>query len=91
MTLTSPLARVDNLRRSLVGLKMWGKSGRIGARLIYVQANDRRLRLSGSMDDKGVTGTGGVVAAAILVPVVGFFLTGISAAIAPGSHTTGYL
>lgn len=70
---------------------MWGKSGRIGARLIYVQANDRRLRLGGSMDDKGVTGTGGVVAAAILVPVVGFFVTGTSAAIAPGSNTTGYL
>jgi hypothetical protein len=70
---------------------MWGKSGRIGARLIYVQANDRRLRLSGSMDDKGVTGTGGVVAAAVLVPVVGFFVTGTSAEIAAGSNTTGFL
>lgn len=70
---------------------MWGKSGRIGARLIYVEANGRRLRLSGSMDDKGVTGTGGVVAAAVLIPVAGFFVTGTSAAIPAGSNTTGFL
>lgn len=70
---------------------MWGKSGRIGARLVYVQAGDRRLRLSGSMDDKGVTGTGGVVAAAVLIPVAGFFVTGTSAQIPAGSNTTGFL
>lgn len=51
---------------------MWGKSGRIGARLIYVQANDRWLRFSGAMDDKCVNSTGGVVTAAVLIPVIGF-------------------
>ncbi|KQN92130.1 hypothetical protein ASE90_05220 [Sphingomonas sp. Leaf67] len=70
---------------------MWGKSGRIGARLVYVETNGRRLRLSGQMDDKGVTGTAGVVGAIALVPVAGFFMTGTSARIPAGSNITGYL
>ncbi len=70
---------------------MWGKSGRIGARLVYVETNGRRLRMSGQMDDKGVTGTAGVVGAVVLVPVAGFFMTGTSARIPAGSNVTGYL
>ena len=37
------------------------------ARLIYVQANGRRLRLC-AMNDKGAIGTGGIVASVLLVP-----------------------
>ena len=70
---------------------MWGKSGRIGARLVAVQVGDRRIRLSGSMDDKGVTGTAGVVAAIAFIPVAGFFTTGTSARIPAGSGTIGFL
>ena len=70
---------------------MWGKSGRIGARLVSVQIGDRRIRLSGSMDDKGVTGTAGVVAAIAFIPVAGFFTTGTSAKIPAGSGTIGFL
>ena len=70
---------------------MWGKSGGITARLLYVRAGDRQLRLSGSMDDKGTTGTAGVVGAAVILPVVGFFVTGTSAKIPIGTQATGYL
>jgi hypothetical protein len=58
---------------------MWGKSGKLTARLLYLRVNGRQIRLTGTFDDKGVTGTAGVVGAVALVPVVGFFVTGTSA------------
>jgi hypothetical protein len=60
---------------------MWGKSGRINARVLFVRANGRQIRLTGQMDDKGTTGTAGVVGAIAFVPVAGFFITGTSARI----------
>jgi hypothetical protein len=70
---------------------MWGKSGHLAARILYVNVNGRQIRLSGSFDDKGVTGTAGVVAAIVFVPVVGFFTTGTSARVAPGSSVKGFV
>ncbi|MDF0544170.1 hypothetical protein PX699_17610 [Sphingobium sp. H39-3-25] len=70
---------------------MWGKSGHLTASLLYVSVNGRQIRLNGTFDDKGVTGTGGVVAAVIFVPVVGFFTTGTSARIAAGSQVKGFI
>ena len=70
---------------------MWGKSGGITARLLYVSVDGRQLRLSGTLDDKGTTGTAGVVAAVAFIPVGGFFVTGTSAKIAAGSNVTGFL
>jgi hypothetical protein len=70
---------------------MWGKSGRIEARLLNVRVGDRLIRLSGTFDDKGVTGTAGVVAAIVFVPVVGFFVTGTSANIPAGSGVKAFL
>lgn len=70
---------------------MWGKSGRINARILYLRANGRQIRLTGQTDDKGVTGTVGVVAAIALVPVVGFFTTGTSARIPLGAPVTAFL
>lgn len=70
---------------------MWGKSGRIGAQLLYMRVNGRQIRLSGQLDDKGVTGTAGVVGAVALVPIAGFFMTGTSANIPLGGAVTGFL
>lgn len=70
---------------------MWGKSGRINARALYVRANGRQIRLSGQMDDKGVTGTAGVVGAIALVPVAGFFMTGTSARIPLGAPVNAFI
>lgn len=70
---------------------MWGKSGYINARVLSIRLGDRNIRLSGTFDDKGVTGTAGVVASVALVPLVGFFTTGTSANIPSGSGLKGFL
>jgi hypothetical protein len=70
---------------------MWGKSGRIEARVLNVRVGDRLIRLSGTFDDKGVTGTAGVVTSIVLVPLAGFFVTGTSANIPAGSGVKAFL
>lgn len=70
---------------------MWGKSGKINTRLLYVRVGDRQIRLSGQVDDKGVTGTAGVVGAVAFLPVAGFFLTGTSAQIPMGAPVKAFL
>jgi hypothetical protein len=70
---------------------MWGKSGRITARVLNVRVGDRLIRLTGSFDDKGVTGTAGVVAAVVFVPIAGFFMTGTSAKIPAGAGVKAFL
>jgi hypothetical protein len=70
---------------------MWGKSGKINARAIYVRANGRQIRLTGQMDDKGVTGTAAVVGAIALLPVAGFFMTGTSAEIPIGNPVNAFI
>ena len=70
---------------------MWGKSGYIGARVLSVRYGDRHIRLSGTFDDKGVTGTGGVVAAVALLPIAGFLTTGTSAVIPVGAPVKAFL
>jgi len=70
---------------------MWGKSGRINAHLLYVTVGDRRIKLRGIFDDKGETGTAGVVAAIAFVPIAGFFTTGTSATLAMGAAVNGFV
>ena len=70
---------------------MWGKSGKIEGRVLNLNLNGRTIRLSGAFNDKGVTGTVGVVAAIAFVPVVGFFVTGTSARIPAGGQISAYL
>lgn len=80
-------AEVTEVRRK----GMWGKSGRIEARVLNVRVGDRLIRLSGTFDDKGVTGTAGVVTSIALVPIAGFFVTGTSANIPAGSGVKSFL
>jgi hypothetical protein len=70
---------------------MWGKSGHINARLLYVTVGNRQIRLRGVFDDKGVTGTAGVVAAIVFVPIAGFFTTGTSATLPLGGGVDGFV
>ncbi|WP_419827686.1 hypothetical protein [Sphingomonas sp.] len=70
---------------------MWGKSGNIEAHVLYLRVGDRQFRLSGTMNDKGKTGTAGVVGAVALVPIAGFFMTGTSAAIPMGAPVNAFL
>lgn len=70
---------------------MWGKSGHINARVLYALVNGRQIRLTGNFDDKGVTGTAGVVGAVALVPVAGFFMTGTSARLPIGTPIKAFV
>jgi hypothetical protein len=71
---------------------MWGKSGHLGARILYLTVNGRQIRLSGAFDDKGVAGGVGAVAVTALVfwPA-GFFMTGTSAVVPAGSTVKGFI
>ena len=71
---------------------MWGKSGHLGARLLYVTVNGRQIRLSGSFDDKGVAGgVGAVAVSALIFAPAGFFMTGTSALVPVGTVIKGFV
>ncbi len=70
---------------------MWGKSGYINARVVSMRIGDRSVRLTGTFDDKGVTGTGGVVAAVATIPLLGFVTTGTSAFIPMGMQVKAFV
>ncbi len=64
---------------------MWGKSGKLEGRLVSIRAGGRDIAIRGTLNDKGVTGTAGVVGAIVVLPIAGFFVTGTSADIPAGS------
>lgn len=71
---------------------MWGKSGHLGARILYVTVNGRQIRLSGAFDDKGVAGGIGAAAVSALVFLpAGFFMTGTSARVPAGAAVKGFV
>lgn len=70
---------------------MWGKSGHITARVLYAMVHGRQIRLTGNFDEKGTTGTAGVVGAVAFLPVAGFFTTGTSAKIAIGTPVKAFV
>ncbi|MEA1070986.1 hypothetical protein [Sphingomonas sp. LY160] len=71
---------------------MWGKSGHLGARVLYVTVNGRQIRLSGAFDDKGKAGGVGAVAVSALVFLpAGFFMTGTSAKVPLGTVVKGFV
>jgi hypothetical protein len=71
---------------------MWGKSGHLAARILYVTVNGRQIRLSGAFDDKGVAGgIGAVAVSAIIFAPAGFFMTGTSAKVPAGSIVRSYV
>ena len=71
---------------------MWGKSGHLGARLLYVTVNGRQIRLSGAFDDKGTAGgVGAVAVSAIVFLPAGFFMTGTSAQVPVNTIVKGFV
>jgi hypothetical protein len=64
---------------------MWGKSGKLEGRFVSIRAGGREIAIRGTLNDKGVTGTAGVVGAIVVLPIAGFFVTGTSADIPAGS------
>lgn len=70
---------------------MWGKRGRLNARVLYMTLGNRQIRLSGAFDDSGKAGTIGVVGAVAVLPVAGFFVKGSNAEITPGTLVEAFL
>jgi hypothetical protein len=71
---------------------MWGKSGRLVARVLHVTVNGRQIRLTGGFDDKGKAGgVGAVAVSAIIFAPAGFFMTGTSAKVAMGAAVKGFV
>ena len=71
---------------------MWGKSGHLGARIMYATVNGRQIRLSGVFDDKGVAGgVGAVAVSAIVFLPAGFFMTGTSARVPVGTVVKAFV
>lgn len=71
---------------------MWGKSGHLSARILYVTVNGRQIRLSGAFDDKGVAGgVGAVAVSAVVFAPAGFFMTGTSAKVPMGTMVKGFV
>lgn len=71
---------------------MWGKSGHLGARVLYVTVNGRQIRMSGAFDDKGVAGgVGAVAVSAIVFLPAGFFMTGTSARVPVGTVLKAFI
>jgi len=70
---------------------MFGKSGKLDTRVLYVKLGDRQLRVRGTKDDKGASGTAATVATLLFVWPAAFFVTGKSAILPPGTTATTYL
>jgi hypothetical protein len=72
---------------------MWGKSGRLEFRPLYLSLGGREIPIStrASTKEKGETGTAGVVASIVVLPLAGFFVTGTSAKIPRGSNVDAEL
>jgi hypothetical protein len=70
---------------------MWGKSGKLETRLLYLEVGEQRIRINGAAGDKGRAGTAGVVGALAVVPIAGFFVTGTSAVLPPRTATIASL
>lgn len=65
---------------------MWGKSGHLAGRILYVTVNGRQVRLTGAFDDKGVAGgVGAALVSGLIFLPAGFFMTGTSALVPAGS------
>ena len=70
---------------------MWGKSGKLETRILYVKVGTQQIRLNGSVGDRGKGGTAGAVASVVLLPLAGFFVTGTSAVIPSRTVAVGRL
>ena len=71
---------------------MWGKSGHLAARILYMTVYGRQIRLSGTFDEKGSAGGWGAaaVSAFVFLPA-GFFMTGTSAKVPAGTVVKSFL
>jgi hypothetical protein len=72
------------------GTEGLGKSGKLSARLLYVEAGGQRIDLEGSRQSTGSGGTGSVVAGVLAFGVFGLFMKGANATLKAGEILNGY-
>ena len=70
---------------------MFGKSGKLETRVLYVRLGDKQIRVKGENADRGKGGTAATVASLVFIWPAAFFVTGKSAVLPPGTQTTTYL
>ena len=70
---------------------MFGKSGKLETRVLYVKVGDKQLRVKGDKGDRGKGGTAATVASLVFIWPAAFFVTGKSAVLPPGTQTMTYL
>lgn len=73
----------------------FGRKGKLGIRLLYVQTPSGPVRLSGQAGDEGTSGTLPSIATIALAPIIvgwtGMFIHGTSARLPAGTALDGYL
>jgi hypothetical protein len=67
-----------------------GKSGRLNARLLYVEAGDQRVPVTGERETAGTGGTGQVVGAVVGFGLFGLLMKGNNATLKAGEILNGY-
>ena len=67
-----------------------GKSGKINARLLFVEAGDRKIDLDGERQSSGTGGTGQVVASVLAFGPLGLLMKGNNATLKAGEILNGY-
>lgn len=94
--------QTDGVTLIPIGAKAWGelvqstktggvgKSGRINARLLYLEANGKRIDLDGERETAGSGGTGQVVASVIAFGPFGLLMKGNNATLKAGEILNGY-
>ena len=67
-----------------------GKSGKINARLLFVEAGERKIDLDGERQSSGSGGTGQVVASVLAFGPLGLLMKGNNATLKAGEILNGY-
>lgn len=94
--------KVDGVTIVPIGSKAWaevvsaegtgaaGKSGRLNARLLYVEAMGQQVQIEGERAAKGGSSTGAVVASVLAFGIPGLLMKGNNATLRAGEIFNGY-
>jgi len=70
---------------------MFGKSGKLQVRVLFVEAGGTRIRLDGQARDRGKSGVAPVLLAVPLIGLSATMISGTSAVIPPGTMIEGHV
>jgi hypothetical protein len=68
---------------------VFGKSGKLRVRAMFIELGGSRIRLDGETGDRGTSGAAPVVAAVVMIGVSGSLISGTSAVLPAGSPIVG--